>query len=90
MESRKNFFQDRIYNDKFVTNRSDLVGNDKLIETKYPIRCSDLPARGKFLDSKLKANQCVRKGKRPKPGRRETNSTSLEMNFIGSPASTLI
>lgn len=85
MESRKNFFQDRIYNDKFVTNRSD-----KLIETKYPIRRSDLPARGKFLDSKLKANQCVRKGKRPQPGRREINSTGSKMNFIGSPASTLI
>lgn len=56
VESRKNFFQDRIYNDKLVTNTSNLVGNDKLIETKYPIRCSDLPAREKFLDSKLKAN----------------------------------
>ena len=77
MESRKNFFQDRIYNDKLVTNRSDLVGNDKLIETKYPIRCSDLPARGKFLNSKLKTNQCVRKGTRPKPGRREINSTQI-------------
>lgn len=67
------------------------VGNDKLIgKTKYPIRCSDLPAREKFLDSKLKANQCVRRGRRPQPGRREINSAGSKMHFIGSPASTLI
>lgn len=39
---KKIFFKARSYYGNFVTNRSDLAGNDKLIETQYPIRCSNL------------------------------------------------
>lgn len=51
------FFNDKSYNGEFVTRRSDVAGNDKLTETKYPIRCNNLSAGGKLLDSKVKANQ---------------------------------